>query len=127
MALRIGTLIDRLFKVDLEQKTVMAALDKVKARRAVIEDQIFNNFKKQDIDGASGKLAGVKLRKSSNPSLKDWKKLAAYVYRNKALDIFQRRLSKQAWLDRKAANKGRPIPGIDSYDVVKLSLTKKGK
>ncbi len=125
--LRLGTLIDRLGKADQEQKTITAALEKVKARRLSVEDEIFNRFSKQDIDGASGKRYAVKLRRSRNASLKDWKKLAAYVYRNKALDLFQRRIAKQSWLDRMAAKKGRPIPGIDAYDVVKISLTKKGK
>jgi hypothetical protein len=125
-ALRLGTLIDRLGKADLAQKEANAELEKAKARRAKIEQELYDRFSKHELDGASGKAFAVKLRRSKNPSLKDWKKLAQYIYRNKALDLFQRRLAKTAWLDRMAANNGKPIPGIVSYDVVKISITKKG-
>ena len=125
MALRIGTLIDRLGKADAAIKIANAELEKKKATRTKAEKEIFARFKKQDIDGATGKLYSVTLRKSKNASLSNWQKLAAYVYRTKSLDLFQRRISKQAWEDRLATRKGKPIPGITMYQVVKISLHKK--
>jgi len=125
MALRIGTLIDHLYKADAAIKVVSLELEKKKATRTKIEKEIFARFKKDDIDGASGRLAAITLRRSKNPSLRNWKRLSLYVYRRKALDLFQRRISKQAWEDRLLTNKGKPIPGIDTYEVVKISLHKK--
>jgi len=125
MAFRIGTLIDRLGKADAAVKIANAELDKKKAARTKAEKEIFARFKKQTIDGATGKSYSVTLRRSTNASLRNWQKLAKFVYRNKALDLFQRRISKQAWEDRLATRKGKPIPGIDTYEVVKISLHKK--
>jgi len=125
MALRIGTLIDRLYKADAAIKLANLELEKKKATRTKIEVEIFARFRKDDIDGASGKLAAITLRRSKNASLRNWKKLAGYVYRYKALDLFQRRISKQAWEDRLATRKGKAIPGIEMYEVVKISLHKK--
>ena len=123
--LRLGTLIDRLKKADDEVKKHNAELEKAKKKRTKIENEIMDRFSNQQIDGASGKLARVKLRDVTQPSLKDWKKLAAFVYRYKALDLFQRRLAKTAWEDRVKARKGRPVPGITAYKAKKISLVKK--
>lgn len=131
--LKLGTLIDRLYKAQQsvsEAQREVSKLEQVVARKKVaaakIETEIRDRFKKQTLDGAEGKLARVSLKKVMGPQLKDWAKLAAYVIKTKSPELFQRRISKQAWLDHLDERKGRPVPGISTYEEIRLSVTKKG-
>ncbi len=131
--LKLGTLVDRLYKAQQE----IAAANREKARMerivqqkkhkaATIETEIRNRFKRSTLEGAEGKIARVSLKKVVGPQLKDWDKLAAFVIKNKACELFQRKISKQAWLDWLEDRKQRPVPGISKYEEIRLSVTKKG-
>lgn len=131
--LKIGTLIDRLYKqqqdIAVAQREVAKAEREVAKRKhkaSATETEIRERFKKETLDGAEGKIARVSLKKVTGPQLKDWGKLAAYVLKNKCPELFQRRISKQAWLDILDDRKQRPIPGITKYEEIRLSVTKKG-
>ena len=131
--LKIGTLIDRLYKAEQdiaeanrEKARIEQEIRRRKAKRAKIANEIQDRFKKDQIDGAEGKLARVRLKKVTAPTLRNWAKLAAYVIKNKAPELFQRRISKEAWLDHLEKRKGRPVPGIETYEEIRLSVTKKG-
>ncbi len=131
--LKLGTLIDRLYKA--QQHIAEASREVARAERVVqqrkhkaagIETEIRNRFKRGTLEGAEGKIARVSLKKVVGPQLKDWGKLAAYVIKTKSCELFQRRISKQAWLDHLEERKQRPVPGISKYEEIRLSVTKKG-
>ncbi len=131
--LKLGTLIDRLYKA--QQHIAEASREVARAERVVqnrkhkatmIETEIRARFKRGTLEGAEGKIARVSLKKVVGPQLKNWDKLAAFVLKNKAPELFQRRISKQAWLDWLDDRKQRPIPGITKYEEIRLSVTKKG-
>lgn len=131
--LKIGTLIDRLWKAqqevaeaNREVSRLEQIVSKKKTKAAHIETEIRERFKKDSLDGAEGKLARISLKKVVGPQLKDWNKLAAFVIKNKAPELFQRRISKQAWLDWLDERGQRPVPGISKYEEIRLSVTKKG-
>jgi len=131
--LKLGTLIDRLYKAQqhiAEASREVARAERVvqqrKHKAAMIETEIRDRFKKGTLEGAEGKLARVSLKTVTGPQLKNWDKLAAFVLKNKAPELFQRRISKQAWLDWLDDRKQRPIPGISKYEEIRLSVTKKG-
>lgn len=122
--LKIGTLIDRLWKADQAVKAKELEIKKLKAKREEVEDEIYNRFTKDQINGASGRLAKVSLRRSQNGTITDYDALEKYVYRHKALELLQTRVSQKAWKERVANNKGRPIPGIETFERVAISLRK---
>ncbi len=131
--LKLGTLVDRLYKAQQEvaeanrEKARMERIVQTKKHKAAtIETEIRNRFKRSTLEGAEGKIARVSLKKLVGPQLKDWDKLAAFVLKNKACELFQRKISKQAWLDWLEERKQRPIPGISKYEEIRLSVTKKG-
>ncbi len=125
MAQRIGTLLDRLFR----KKQEISELDEQRGRLVKqydeIEKSVFDSFKNEDIDQSRGKLATGSLSKVTHPTLKDYDKFAAFIYRNKALDLLQRRVAKGNWTDRLEARKGRPIPGVETFQQIKLNLRKR--
>jgi hypothetical protein len=131
-ALKLGTLIDRLYKANQEvgakKRLVAKAEQEVKRAQAKankIDDEIRERFKQGDINGAVGKVGRAELKTLTSAQLADWPKLVKYVMANDAADLFQRRINKSAWLERLAERKNRPIPGIKKYDRVVLSVTKK--
>lgn len=131
--LNLGTLIDRLYKA--QQHIAEASREVARAERVVaqrkhkakgIETEIRNRFKRGTLEGAEGKIARVSLKKVVGPQPTDWEKLEAYVIRTKSCELFQRRISKQAWLDHLDDRNQRPVPGISKYEEIRLSVTKKG-
>jgi len=132
--LKLGTLIDRLYKqnqvVAAKKRAVTRAETVVKREQAKanrIDQEIRDRFKQETINGSTGSIGKAELKTLTSAQLSDWNKLRKYVIANNAVDLFQRRINKAAWLERLADRKNRPIPGIKKYDRVVLSVTKKGK
>ena len=130
--LKLGTLIDRLYKqeqlVARKKRLVAKAENVVKQEQAKankIDAEIRDRFKRTEINGAVGTVGRAELKKLTSAQLHDWDKLRKYVIKENAVDLFQRRINKAAWLERLADRKNRPIPGIKAYDRVVLSVTKK--
>lgn len=130
--LKLSTLIDRFQKQQdvVKEKArdvtrAEAARDKEKAKLQKIGDEIQDRFSNDSINGyttANGNKA--ELKTITGASVTDWSKLAAYIYKNKALALMQRRINKAAWLERLEARKGRPLPGVKKFERVTLSVTK---
>ena len=130
--LKLGTLIDRLYAQDkivsAKKRLVARAETNVKREQAKadkIANEIRDRFDKETITGTSGKVGVATLKTITGAQLADWNKLRKFVIANNAVDLFQRRINKAAWLERLAARKNRPIPGIKTYSAVKLVVTKK--
>lgn len=131
-ALKLGTLIDKLYKAEQligeaqrEVSKLEVVVQKRKAARKKLANEIRDRFKKGTLEGAEGRVARVSLKTVVAPTLKDWGKLAKFVVKNDCPEIFQRRISKTAWLDLLEDRKQRPVPGIETYEEVRLSVTKK--
>lgn len=56
------------------------------------------------------------------PQIEDWTKLEHFVYRNKHLDLFQRRLSPAVWKALLDARDGAAVPGVKVFQKRKLSV-----
>lgn len=121
--LKIGTKIDRLFKLREKRKVVKKELEDIKAKEKELSDDIMKSLPKDKIEGAAGKLAKCSISKKKVPAVKDWPKFWKYILRNKATDMLQKRVSQAAWEER--VEKGKKVPGVESFTVVSLSLTKK--
>lgn len=131
-ALRLGTLIDRHYKANQEvarkKRLVTKAEQEVKRAQGKankLEQDIRDRFKRGEINGAMGKVAVAQLKTLTSAQISNWSKLAKYAIANNAIDLFQRRINKAAWVERLAERKNRPIPGIKKYDRIVLSTTKK--
>lgn len=126
MGVKIGTLLDKLWKQKELIKQQEEVLKKSKQQYLVIEDAIFNSFKNADIDQASGKLCKASRTTVVHPTIHDHGDLATFIYRNKAIDLLQNRVAKGNWQDRLDARpKNKPIPGIRTYEQIKLNIRKK--
>lgn len=135
MALKLSTLIDRF---DAQQDKVKekgrlvslaeTAKKKEQIKLDKIGNEILDRFSKGKIEGETTKKAKATLKRVVGFNIKDWPKLTAFVHKQRAYEVFQRRLNKAAILEHLEARKGRPVPGVSQFQKVTLSVTKvKGK
>lgn len=118
----VGAAIDFLAKIRDERKAIEAKAAELKERETRIEDELFQRFKKADLDGARGKVAQASVSRDDVPTIADWDKFAAYVLRTKALELLQRRVGVEAVRERWAAK--QTVPGVTAFTRVRLHLTK---
>lgn len=107
-------------------KQARLAADKVaeelKKKEAAIEEHIIANLPKSDATGIAGKVARASIVVKTIPIVKDWDAFYAYIKKNNAFELLQRRLSEGAIQERWDAKK--TVPGVDTFKRSKVSLTK---
>ena len=131
MALKLSTLID---KFDAQQDAVkekgrlVTIAETAKKKEAIklekIGIAILDTFAKDKIEGHTTGRAKAALKRVVGFNIKDWAKLTAFIHKERAYEVFQRRLNKAAILEHLEARKGRPVPGVAQFQKVTLSVTK---
>ena len=58
------------------------------------------------------------------PSIKDRSKFDKYVFKHRALDLFQNRISARAYQAR--LDEGEAVPGVSVYERTSISIRKRG-
>lgn len=124
---RVGTLIDKYAKAYANYQKADQAAKALKSTYNEIGEKILAALKKEDLNNATGVTASVKITSMKVPHITDYAKLEKFLYANKALDLFQRRLNTKAFLDRIEARKNRPIPGLKIYEKIGISRPSKRK
>lgn len=106
-------------RLELDKKAAEA-----KSEETRLVDYIIAKLDKES-NGAVGKHHMVRIVTKRKPQVKDWPAFQAYVKKNDAFDLFQRRLSEQAVMDRLEDPKNRKgLPGVELFNAVTVSLTK---
>lgn len=97
-------------------------LRNLKAERESLVEAIEQLMDEQGttILAAGGLLCETKLE--DVPQIKDWTALEQFVYRNKHLDLFQRRLSPAVWKELLESRNGTAVPGVGVFQKRKLSV-----
>jgi hypothetical protein len=119
---------DLLYQLREERLAMQAKVDAIAAHESVLKDHLINSLPKDDATGVRGKVAQVVINTKSVPTAQDWTKIQAYIRKNDAFDLLQRRLNDAAVMER--IEHGKKVPGVGTYNVVSVSCTKltvKGK
>lgn len=123
----LGACIDLAYKAQKKrldyQHKMDVVLEKMKAEEKAIEDHIINSFNKQEVDGSKGKLATAGIKRLTVAQVKDWGRFYAWIAKNRAWEMLQRRVNDKAYRDRLEAK--QKVPGVEPFVVIKLSLTKR--
>lgn len=118
----MGACADLLFKLRTERLAAQKVAEEIEEREKALKQHIIDNLAKGDT-GASGKTHHVSVYTDPVPRIEDPTKLYAYIKRTGSFDLLQKRLNeaavKERWEDKKK------IPGVATFNVVKVSLTKK--
>lgn len=119
---QVGAAIDLLYRVRADRKALQAKMEAEKEQEGLIEGKIFDQFGKQEIEGARGKLAQCSIKRSEIPTADDWEAIERHVRKTGEFDLLHRRLTLDAVRQRWAA--GKTVPGVEVFHKVGLSLTK---
>jgi hypothetical protein len=119
----LGSHIDRLYGMDQEIKAAGVVVSKLKSRRAKLEAKLLRLFKRQDIDGARGKVGVSGTQSARFPTVKNRAKLERYILKHRALDLLQNRINSRAYFDR--LEEGEEVPGVSVFERVRVSVRKR--
>lgn len=117
----LGGSIDNLFALKEKKKNLTAALADVDALIAEAELDLVHQLDDSGQTKAGSARGSVSIREEVVPTVEDWDKVWAYIGRNKAFHLIQRRMSNPAW--REALEQGKKIPGIKPFKKRSLSVT----
>ena len=123
----LGTLIDRYKSAYDDYSAASRAAKILKDDSDVIAQEIEQRMHAENIESASGAMATVTLKKKEVPNLENYEQLAAYVYKHKALHLFNRAINNRAWNDIRAERNGKEIPGVGAFERRTLSKPLKPK
>lgn len=122
----LGACVDRLQELDLKKDKIRALLKEAEEEYTALENYLIDTIPKSELQGATGRIASVKLDPKTVANAKDWDKIYSYIKKTSAWDLLYKRLNNKACNDRWEAK--RVLPGIEPFRVVKLKLTAlKGK
>jgi hypothetical protein len=119
----LGACIDLLYKMREDRHAIEKKAEAIKIKEDELETHLLETFKKTDLEGAQGKRATAGVSMSTVPSVKDWDKVFAYIKKKGAFDLLQKRLSATAYRERLESKVA--VPGVEPFNVVKLSLRKR--
>lgn len=126
MTATAGALIKALKEVDDEIDIINGELREYKRRRddIVVAIEALMDAQGTTMLAAEGLVCEAK--EDEVPRIVNWEDVENYVIRNKALSLFQRRLSPAVWRALIDERDGQPVPGIEPFKTRKLSVRAKG-
>jgi hypothetical protein len=123
--LDLGACIDALYTARAERLARQKEVEVLAVEESRIKEFLLETLAANKLEGAKGRLATAATRRTVVPVLKEWDLFTEYVRKNRAFDLFERRVSRLAFRERLDA--GKTVPGVEPFTVVELSLTKSGK
>lgn len=118
----LGQAIDLLYQLENQRKDFQRKADVYDRAAKDLKAILINEVKKQDLNGAAGAVARIKISTERVASLKDFAEFFKYLVKTKNPALIQRRINNEAV--REIWESGKEVPGVEPFDVVKLSLTK---
>jgi hypothetical protein len=117
----MGACADMLFELRAQRLDADKVAAALKARETALINHIVETMP-ADSNGGVGKHHTAKIEKKTKYNVVDWPAYWAYVAKNKAWDLLQKRIGEQALQAR--IDDGKVVPGIDKFTVKTVSLTK---
>lgn len=121
-----GELLRMLAAADDKVAAANGALKQAKIEYEQVADRVFALMDEQETEAIRNSSVGlqVSIRESEIERIEDWVEFERFCLRNKALHLFQRRLSAGAVREMMADRDGKPLPGVSTFKTRKLSVTK---
>jgi hypothetical protein len=119
----LGTCADKLYALKEEKRKVKKEIDDIEAKEKALRAHIINNLPKSKASGIVGKVGKVEVVVKEVPRAVDRIKLNKYIQKTGEFDLLNSGLKPTAFQAR--WEDGKVIPGVEKFNVVTVSLTKK--
>lgn len=120
----LGACADLLYQLRQQRYEIQHAADKIKEQEREIEAHLIAKLPKDDATGVVGEMAKVRVIDKVFPVVEDWDKFYAFVARNKAYDLLQRRTNNKAIEDRWENGVQPAAMGTNRMHDTQVSCTK---
>lgn len=97
-------------------------VDELEAQEGKLKNHLIMELPKVSATGVSGKVARVSLESKEVVKAEHWDEVYAYILKNNAFELLQRRLNEVAIKEHWEA--GKPVPGVTKFPVTVVSLGK---
>lgn len=126
MAENAEQLLAALAAADDEIARINGLLKAAHAEYEAIQDRVFAFLDEQGTDQVRAPRTGltVSITERDIPRITDWDALEKFVLRHKRLDLFQRRLSVEAWRSIIETRRDETVPGTAVFKKRSLSVTR---
>lgn len=111
---------DLLYTTRQERLALQKQVDAMQAQETAIREHLINTLPKGEASGIAGKVARVSIVTKTSTRVEDWSEFYAYVKKNDAFDLLQRRLSNPAVMER--LDDGEKVPGVVKFNYVDISM-----
>lgn len=119
---QLAQVADLMYTIREERYALQAQVDLLAEKESMCREHIINNLPKSQANGIAGQIARAEIKKKTKPTVKDWKKFWAYVFKTKNSSLVQQRVNDKAVMERWEANE--VVPGVDKFTALTISLTK---
>lgn len=123
----LGAQIDKLWLLREKRLKVDKESEKLKSEEYALKQKLIKLYKQDDLNGARGKLGSASIDKKDYPTIKaeDWDKTYAYIKKNNAFELLQRRINEGAVRELWAL--GKQIPGVGKFTDIKITVSRAKK
>lgn len=110
-------------KLEESRKKASAALKDIEEQIKELDAKIIEHLESSDEERVEIKgNIGVRLTRSTVPSIKDWDEFWKYIKKHDASHMIEKRVGVTAY--REVLAMGKQVPGLEPFTKVKVVLTK---
>ena len=119
---------DRIFELQQQVDQIKAAAKAktsgMEAEIKDLEERLMLAMNDAGMTKVEGKHSVAEVKTKLRVSIGDFEKLAAFVYRNKLLHLFERRIGIKAYEELKESKGGKDIPGLNEFNQPIITVKK---
>jgi hypothetical protein len=117
----LGEEIDRLFDLREKIKKIDDSAEELRKVFVLKEVALLARIEEEGMSKAVGQKASVSITESVVPQVENWDEFYAFLHRNKAYHLLERRPAAGAYREL-IAQRRRPVPGVVPFTKRRLSL-----
>ena len=119
----LGACADLLMVLKGETSELNRQFKLLKSFESEIKNKLIDELPKSQAEGVTGKTAQATITKKPKPTVKDWSKLYAHILKTKDFSFLNCSVGAAAVKEHWEA--GEKVPGVEAYNVIGVSVTKK--
>ena len=118
----LGVLIDDMFELREKKRVLEEQIKVIEQEYAVQEEALLARMESEKTSSTRGKRATASITKTVVASIIDRSALDAFVKKTGAFQLFQSRVSDPAFRELLESRKGKPVPGLESFNKTRVNL-----
>lgn len=116
-----GAIADLLYTTRENRLELRKAVDAMEQFEKDLKNHLINEMSKDD-SGAAGRIARAQIVVEPQPVVEDWEEFYKHIKKKGEFDLLNRAVNRTAVRER--WENGKAVPGVGTFNVTKVSVTK---